>query len=194
MRRNFYPMLVLSLLLSACSTEQPVRLLAEKTAANTGIISAHLNTLSLESSNLADLRAANVARLHAANTRLRASYNYDIALTKRSGGSEHLRLIEQLEAWGKEIDAIFRVAENAEKERKAAVLATQTKLEVKSEALARIAQTLATLAQAESGAERARFLAGYARDLTEELKTQLEQDNKSAAEAKKLLTKIQEKL
>lgn len=194
MRRNFYPMLVLFLFVSACSTEQPVRLLAEKTAANAGVISAHLHTLSLESSKLANLRAANIARLHAANTRLRASYNYDIALTKRSGGSEHLALIEQLEQWGKEIDAIFRVAENAEKDRKAAVLATQTKLDTKSEALSRIAQTLATLAQEESHADRAKFLARYAKDLTEEMKTQLEQENRSATEARKLLTKIQEKL
>jgi hypothetical protein len=182
--------------LSACSTQQPVRELAEKTAANAGVISAHLNTLSLASSNLADLRAANIARLHAANTQLRASYNYDIALTKRSGreAKAHLDLIAELQAWGKEIDDIFRTAENAEKERKAAVLATQTKLDTQSESLTRIAQALATLAREETSAERATFLAGYAKELADEIKTHLDQEDKSATDAKKLLEKVKEKL
>jgi len=182
-------LLILSFL-PACASGKPARLLAEKTAANAGVLSAHLDRLSLESGKLAELRAANIARLHAANTQLRASYNYDIALTKRSGGGAHLDLITQLEAWGKEVAEIFRAAENAEKERKAAILAAQTKLDNKSESLARIAQTLATLAQEETGAERAEFLAGYAQELAGEIKTHLDQENKSASEANKLLNKV----
>ena len=124
--------------LSACSTGQAAQRLAENTGANAGIVGAHLRMLAQDSSDLADQRAANVAALHAANARRRASYNYDVALTKRSGGAENLELIKELEAWGKEIDGIFKAAENAEKERKAAVLATQTALDSKSEALAQI--------------------------------------------------------
>lgn len=178
------------LLLPACSAHRPVRDLAEKTAANAGIISAQLKRLSQESSELADLRATNIARLHAANAQLRASYNYDVALTKRSGGQSNLNLINLLETWGKEVEEIFKAAGNAEKDRKAAILSTQTALDPKFESLAQVAQALATLAKEESSEDRARFLAGYARELDAELKTQLEQNNRSAVEAKKLLGRV----
>jgi hypothetical protein len=181
------------LVLSACSTRQPVRDLAERTAANAGVISAQLKRLGQESSELADLRATNIARLHAANAQLRANYNYDVALTKRSGGESNLALIDLLETWRKEVDDIFRVAENADNERRAAILSTQTALDPKSESLAQVAQALATLAQEESNADRARFLAGYARQLDTEIKIQREQNNKSATEAKKLLDEVKAK-
>lgn len=184
---------LLSLVLSACSMRQPVRDLAEKTAANAGVVGAQLKRLAQESSELADLRATNIARLHAANAQLRANYNYDIALTKRSGGQSNLTLITLLETWGKEVQDIFRTAENAEKERKAAILSTQTALDPKSESLTQVAQALATLAKEESSEDRARFLAGYARQLDAEIKIQLEQNNRSAIEAKKLLADVKAK-
>ena len=180
--------------LSACSTGQAAQRLAERTGANAGIVGAHLKMLAQDSSDLADQRAANVATLHAANARRRASYNYDVALTKRSGGDENIELINQLEAWGKEIDAIFKAADNAEKERKAAVLAAQTSLETKSESLAQIAEALAALAKDESAADRARFLAGYVSELSKETDKQLDQSNKSATGAKGLLTDIKGRL
>jgi hypothetical protein len=173
--------------LSACATQQPVRDLAERTATNAGVISAQLNRLAQESDQLADLRAANIAQLHAANTALRANYNYDVALTKKSGAQTNLDLIPQMEAWQKEVDGIFKAADDAEKERKVAILATQTKLDMKSEALTAIAQTLATLAKEESVAQRASFLAGFAKQLAEETDTQLKQSNKSATHATELL-------
>jgi len=195
MSSNRYILLsaLLLLVLSACSTRQPVRDLAETTAANAGVVGAQLKRLAQESSELADLRATNIARLHAANAQLRANYNYDIALTKRSGGQSDLTLITLLEAWGKEVEDIFRAAENAEKERKAAILSTQTALDPKSESLTQVAQALATLAKEESSEDRARFLAGYARQLDAEIKTQLEQNNRSATEAKKLLGEVKAK-
>jgi hypothetical protein len=179
---------------SACAANRAAEQLAEKTAANAGVIGAHLRMLAQDSADLADLRAANVASLHAANARRRASYNYDIALTKRSGGADNLELIGSLEAWGKEIDAIFKAAENAEKERKAAVLATQTSLDTKSESLAQIAEALAALAKEDSNADRARFLAGYVIQLGKETDAQLDQSNKSAVAAKGLLSDVKGRL
>ena len=88
MNSNCYAVLVSTLcfsILLGCSTPQSVRSLAERTAANAGVISAQLTRLAQESRQLADLRAANIAQLHAANTALRASYNYDLALTMKSG-------------------------------------------------------------------------------------------------------------
>jgi hypothetical protein len=181
-------------LATGCATPSAPQLLADRTAANAGVISAHLRTLARDSADLADLRAANIARLHAANAQSRASYNYDFALTKKSGGADNLDLMDQLDAWGKEVDGIFQAAANAERERKTAVLATQTALDTKSDALAQIAEALAALARDDSPAERAKFLAGYAREVGKDLDKQLAESNKSATEAKGLLSGVQDKV
>jgi hypothetical protein len=180
--------------LSACATGRAPEELAERTAANVGVVASHLKRLAQDSSNLADLRATNVATLHAANARRRAAYNYDIALTKQSGGQAELELIPQIEAWGKEVDAIFKAADNAEQERKAAVLGTQTSIDTKSETLAQIAEALAALAKDESIADRARFLAAYAAQLRKEVDDRLAQSDKSATEAKLLLNDVKDRL
>jgi len=179
--------------ISSCSTQRSASQLAERTAANAGIVSAQLNMLAQDSRDLADLRATNISRLHAANTQLRANYNYDVALTKRSGGQANLSLISLLETWGKEVEEIFKVANEAEEERKTAILATQAALDPKSESLGQIAQALATLARDDSSAQRAKFLAGYARELAAEIKMQLDQSNASAVAAKKLLGGVKAK-
>ncbi len=197
MKTNHYAVSACALclfFLSACSTPQPVRDLAERTAANVGVINRQLAALDQESRQLAELRAANISRLHAANTALRASYNYDTALAKKSGAQTGLDLIPKLEEWLKDVNEIFKAAYGAEKERKEAILATQTKLDTKSAALSEIAQTLATLAKKESVAQRASFLAGYAENLCKEIDTQLQQSNESATNAKKLLDTLKSKL
>lgn len=180
-------------LLSSCSMQRPASQLAERTAANAGIVSAQLNMLAQDSRDLADLRATNISRLHAANAQLRANYNYDIALTRRSGGQGNLSLISLLESWGNEVEDIFKTAAEAEKERKTAILATQAALDPKSESLGQVAQALATLAREDSSAQRAKFLAGYARELAAEIKIQLDQSNASATAAKKLLGDVKAK-
>jgi hypothetical protein len=180
--------------LSACATSQAPQQLAERTAANVGVIGSHLKRLAQDSGDLADLRATNVATLHAANAKRRAAYNYDLALTKKSGGQANLDLIPQLEAWGKEVDAVFKAADNAEKERKDAVLGTQTSLDTKSEALAPIAEALAALAKDDNVADRAQFLAGYAGQLRKEIDDRLAQSDKSATEAKHLLSDVKDGL
>ena len=183
----YFPVLI------ACSTPPAVLQLAEKTAANAGVISAHTNRLAEESNNIAELRAANIARLHAANTSLRASYNYDLELTRQSGGTGNLTLIRALEDWGKKVEDIFKRSTDAEGERKTEILKNQTKLDTKSEMLAKIGQALATLAKEEPTGDRARFLAGYAQELTKELDGHLKQNNKSATNATKLLDKVKGK-
>jgi hypothetical protein len=180
--------------LSACATSRPPQDLAERTAANVGVIGSHLKRLSQDSSDLADLRATNVATLHAANAKRRAAYNYDLALTRKSGGDANLDLIPQLEAWSKEVDAVFKAADNAEKERKEAILGTQTSLDTRSEALAQIAEALAALAKSDSVADRARFLAGYAGQLRKEIDDRLARSDRSATEASHLLTDVKDRL
>ena len=179
---------------SACATYPPVQQLAEHTAANAGVISSHLRDLAEASRELADRRASNIARLHAANAQRRAAYKYDVTLTRKSGGEENLTLIDTIQAWGKEVQEIFSANETAEKDRKAEVLATQTSIDTKAQALARIAQELATLARDDSTASRVRFLGGYAKQLAAEVKGQSEQDKKSAKAANQLLNQVQDSL
>ena len=183
-----------AVLCSACGTSQAPQRLAERTAANVGIVGAHLKRLAHDGSELADLRATNVSTLHAANAKRRAAYNYDLALTRHAGGDANLDLIPQLEAWGKEVDAIFKAADGAEKERKAAVLGTQTQLDTKAEALGQIAEALAALAKTDSVRSRARFLATYAGQLRKEIDERLEKDDKSATEAKHLLSDVKDRM
>ena len=183
-----------SFALTACSTPHPVLDLADKTAANSGILSAQLNKLSLTYSQLAELRAENIAQLHAANTAIRARYIYDLELTKKSGGQDNLKLIDEIEEWQKKVQGIFISSGEAEKHRKEAVLQTQTKLDTKAESLNSIAQTLASLAKDEPYKERAKFLGLYAKSMKDELDKQLAKDELSSKEAKSLLEEVKQQI
>ena len=176
--------------LTGCSTPQEVRNLAGVTAANVGALSAQVERISQESRNLAETRSANIAQLHAVNTELRASYKYDVELTKLAGKSANLQLIDTIKAWGKKIDDIYKSAETAETDRNTAILANQKTIDTKREALAKIAQSLATLAEKESAKDRVRFMAGFAKELKKEIDTQLKSGSEAAKKAKKLLDDI----
>ena len=132
-----------------------------------------IDILGKESHKLAENRANNISQLHASNQRGRANYNYDLALTKKSGGSANLGLIEPIEKWGVEVAKLFDAAETAQAERKAEILATQTKLDTRSKALAQIASSLAELSKEESAADRIEFLTGFAKTLKSEIDQQL---------------------
>ena len=181
-------------LLTACGTPQEVRDLADRTAANVGTISAHLQRLGQNSKEIAVLRADNISRLHAINSEMQARYEYDIELTKKAGRGDNLTLIDQIKAWGEKVKKIFAKAEDMEAKHKEKILATQTKLENKSKSLAEVAQALAALAKEDKVADRLRFLKGYAKDLKKELDKSLEADNKSAEAAKSLLSSAKKKL
>lgn len=185
---------VLAGLLTACGTPQQVRDLADRTAANVGTISAHLQQLGQNSEEIAVLRADNISRLHAINTEMQARYEYDIELTRKAGREGNLALIDQIKAWRNKVKEIFAKAKGAEAQHKETVLATQTTLDNKSKSLAEVAQALAALAKEDRPADRVRFLTGYARDLKNELDKALEADDASAKAAKKLLDSAKSKL
>lgn len=181
----FFPLMVG--VFTGCTSSVEVRELADKTAANVGTISVHLQRLAQNSREVADLRAANISRLHAANARLRARYEYDLELTRMSGGEENLRLIPQIEAWKTRVEAIFEKAKGVEADRKKQILDGQAALDIKSKALSEIAQALSVMAQEDKPADRVRFLMGYAQDLKSELDKALAADDKAAKAAKELL-------
>ena len=183
------------LILAGCETSSPeVRSLAEKTGANVGVIAVQLDRLGENGREVAELRADNIARLHGANSRLRAQYEIDIELTRKSGGAANLLLIDQIKAWRDKVQAILAKAENAEAERKTQILATQTSLDTRKKALTEIAQKLAELAQKETAKDRVRFLKGFAKQLNAELDKAMKADSKSAKAAKELLTKAKKTL
>ena len=178
------------LLLAGCAASSPqVRALAEKTGANVGVIGAQLTRLEQNSREVAELRADNIARLHGANARLRALYEIDIELTRKSGGAQNLALIDKIKAWRDKVQAILAKAEGAEDKYKTQTLATQKSLDTRKQALTEVAQRLAELSKIEMTKERVGFLKGFAKELKTEMDKALEADSKSAKAAKALLAK-----
>jgi len=180
--------------LAGCSTPPEVRELAGRTAATVGTISAHLRQLDQNSRDIATQRAAIVARLHSENARIRAEHEYDVELTRQTGGDANLKLIKALDEWAKK-DQVRRAdfaAIAAEREKR--VLDAQQRLDTRTQALAEVAQGLAELAKEEKARDRASFLAGYARDLKKELDDALAQDDDTARAAKDLIDRTGKEL
>ncbi len=176
--------------LAACAAPSAeVRELAEKTAANVGTLSVQLDRLQQNSREVAELRADNIARLHEANARLRARYEIDVELTKKTGDGGNLNLIKNVTAWRDKINAIMAKADGARAKKKKEILDGQTTLDSKKKALTGIAQALAALAKEDKPGDRVRFLKGFAKELQGELDKALEADTESAQAAKALLQK-----
>ena len=176
--------------LAGCATPQPVLDLAGKTSANVGIVSARLRQLSAESSGLYASRADNVSRLQASNTTARANLAYDVALTAKSGEAADLDLMADLQTWVTSIDQIFAAAAEDEKKRRDALLAGQTTIDTKSQALQKVAETLAALAREESVADRVQLLQKFAKEVQEQLKNDLDNGTESSKQAKALLDRL----
>jgi ribosomal protein L17 len=176
--------------LAGCATPQPVLDLADKTSANVGIVSTRLRQLSDESNRLYASRAENISRMQAANTTARANLAYDVALTQKSGEGDDLALMADLQAWVKSVDQIFVAAAEEEKKRRDALLAGQTTIDTKSQALQKVAETLAALARQESVADRVRLLQKFVTEVRDDLKKELDNGSESSKQAKALLDQL----
>jgi hypothetical protein len=186
--RRACPIVLFAALLTGCAaTPDPVLQLAERTGANAGVLGAQLDRLSRESKAIADARADAIASLQAANAELRAAYEFDLLLTKKSGQAQDLNLIETLGQWHQDAEAVLKNTGDAQSKRKSDLLGHITTLDTKSDALKAVAQRLAKLAEADKPQDRARFLAGFARQVRDDAKKQLEEDNPSSKSAKQLL-------
>lgn len=182
------------LALSGCaSTPDSVHELAGVTSANVGVLGARLRQVTDESNRLYARRVENVAQLHADNARTRAEYSYDLALTKKSGDKDDLDLIEELEAWVAEVDKIFADSANAGKERREALLAGQVRIDTKTQALQKIAESLSALAREASRAERVKAFQKFASEVAKDVKKELDSGSDSANAAKKLLDEVRGK-
>lgn len=189
--KNVFIVLLLTLC-TACASQPAVLTLADKTAANVGVISGQMGQLSNSSRAMAERRSANVAQLHAANTEMRARYLYDLELTKLAGHGDDLKLIEEIEAWGVTVAQFqvdrAKVAEAYQQE----LLASQSKIDTQSSALSEIAVALSGLAQKESSQERLTFMVGYTSEVVEQMNQRLQQDDETAKRANALLDKLKD--
>lgn len=169
------------------STPEPILQLAEKSSANAGVVSARLRQLADASDALYANRAANISHLHAVSASQRASLQYDLALTRKVGQEADLALMKELQAWTAEVDQLFADAAGAEKTRREELAAAQVKIDTRSQALQKVAQTLSNLAKKETAGERAKLLAAFAGEVRDDVKKQLEDGSASSAAAKELL-------
>jgi hypothetical protein len=173
-----------------CASQMPARTLAEKTAANVGVISSYMERLASSSRAMTERRAANVAELHAANAELRARYRYDVELTKKAGQGGDVALVKDIEAWGKTVEELRVDRAKAAADHQQAILAARQEIDTQSDVLSDIAIALAGLAQEESTADRLRFMVGYTMQVKAQLDKRLEEDDDSAKRAKLLLDSL----
>jgi hypothetical protein len=186
------PALLAMALLAACAgTPEAVNQLAERTGANAGVLGAQLARLDSDSREVAQLRAQSIARLHLVNQELRAHYNLDLALSRKAGQASDLALIELIKNWQKEVDGIYKGLDEAEANRKAQILARVTKLDIKAAALKGVADRLAKLGEMDKPEDRARFLAGFIKEVGADVNRELEKADTPAKGAKALIKNIE---
>ena len=179
-----------SLVGTGCATPPEIHDLAEKTAANVGIVSARMAQLSDESKRLYENRTDAVIRLKEANARIRADYLYDVALVKKTGEADDLDLVTQVADWGKEVDDIYAKAAEGIQQKREALTAARADIDAKTPALQKIAQTLSALAKQESTADRAKALRSFAVELRDDMKQQLDSGSQSAQDARALIDHV----
>jgi hypothetical protein len=176
-----------------CTTPQPVLDLADKTSANVGIVSARLRQIAAESNRLYVSRTDRIVRMQNDNTDIRARLAYDKALTTKVGDRADLELIDDLQGWVKQVDEIYAQAADADKQRRDALLARQTKIDAKSPQLQKVAETLSALAKEDSTADRVKFLKTFVVEVRDDTRTNLKDGSESAKAAQDLLDKIRGK-
>ncbi len=177
--------------ITACTTPEPVREMAEKTAVNVIFVSEQLKQLERESRNISALRAANIARLHRVNVEFRAEYDFDKALIAKVGGRNNL---SELESWSKKVKTFHSDLDEIEQEKQQEIEANRIKLADRSKELAAVAEMLAALSEEESFKDRAKFLAGFFKEVSAEVQSKLEEDDESAKKAKAGLDALKAKL
>ena len=180
---------VLCSILYGCGTPPEVGELAEATSANVSTIGAQLEIVSRESKRLAELRAQNVARLSGVNANFRARYRYYVALTRKSGEGADLDLIAALEAWSKEVEAIYAETRDVEGRRREAILSQQLTIDTKGRELRALAESLSGLARGRSAGERGKFLVGFIDEVNDDLKAKLKDGSEASERAKLLIEK-----
>lgn len=189
--RSFLACALTALGLAACGTPEPVREMSEKTAVNVIFVSEQLKQLERESREVAALRAANIARLHRVNEEFRAEYDFDRALSEKVGDRNQLG---ELESWSEKVKKFHKDLDEIEQKKQQEIEAARIMLANRSKELAVVAEKLAVLAEEESFKNRAKFLAGFFKEVGGEVKARLDKGDESAKKAKAGLDALKAKL
>jgi len=185
----------LALLLGGCQTTPPeVYELAEKSGGNAGAFQGHLAAMAAQSTKLAQQRADNIVALEAGTARLDAYLRRELYMQQHANTpeawSEINDLLGRLTALRDNLITIEQSATIASEDRRKELLAQQKALETYKAALKDTATALAALARRESAEERAKFLAGFARTVREDMKKAVADGDKAALAAKALIDSI----
>ena len=171
------------LLLFGCSTPSSVNILAEKTAANTSVVSTELQHLSQLNRRIAVQRVAAVARLEQATAEVKAEYDLDRSLIDISGDSENLTVLDELKVWMMQVRGFNKQPDGVDEIYKQEILSTLVNPDTGAKKLAVIAEQLSTLAQEDNIKERVVFFAKFAKEVgetTNKLKKEAEKAAKQA--------------
>jgi hypothetical protein len=173
--------ILLPLLGLACGTPGGPTVVADKTAANAGLVADLLDRLDQDSRRAAEARTARIARLAEVNAELRAAYVFDKELTRKAEGGATLSLIPEIEAWGRRTSEIFQDTEATRVERNEEILEHYESLKPRTDALRSVAQSLSELAKEDSAEDRIRFLVGFSREVYSEMEDDLEENEHASA-------------
>ena len=174
-----------AVVLTACGTNEAARKLAERTAANTGLLSQQVNSLAEHEHAIAQLRADVLATYALAVRESRANHKFDRAITEKSGARNIVQHADDLKAWITSSEAILAEGRGSEKEIAAEIMASQKPLEPKTKALAEVSKTLARLAKEEMFIDRAKFLKAYVGEVMKLVKAAQKEADESKGKASK---------
>jgi hypothetical protein len=182
---------ILSAALAGCATPPEVYELADKSSASAALFAQHLGALGAQSRQLAERRAMQIASMDAFNAEMRAEYERDLAISRKVGDSAGIKTImDDVGGFRTELEKIEQAGRLSQDARRQEIMKAYVELAPNSKAVRDVSNTLSGLAQKESRAERAKFLAGFAQQVRTEAKGLLEKDDKTAEAANKLLDKL----
>jgi hypothetical protein len=178
-------------LCAACSTPAPVLELADRSAANAGILSTRLHQLAAESDRLYADRVDNIAALNDGVAAQRSAFNLDLLRTRRAGGQADLDRLEEIRKRYAETTAVLATnTVEAAQQRRKALLDVQIRFDTHTAALQAVAEKLATLAREASPSERAKLFAQFARAVRDDVNKQLDDGSKASVAAQALVDQL----
>lgn len=183
------------ILTAGCSTPAPVLQLADRTAANAGVLATRLQQVAQESDRLYATRVDNIGALTGGVAAQRSAFDLDVLLTKRAGQQADLELLDEIRKRRAETDALTAAASgDAAHQRRKSLLDAQVKIDPRTAALQAVAEKLATLAQEASAEERARLFARFARAVRDDVQKELADGSKASNAAQALIDQLKSDL
>jgi len=183
-RLIFIGLLVLTTALG-CASSKPIDELANVTAANVSIVGSSLSHFVEDANLLAEDRARALQNLSNQLDRSHRQLVEDLIILKRIKADAPFRELEVLVEQSQEVHSIKH------RERSDAlikeILNSYTSLQVPSDTLAEMAETLATLGEQRNTREQIKFFATFSNQVKEDIDRSIEQHDLSNDSARRIL-------